>query len=255
MEGAADDSLCLADGQCKKCGCGDQQCGLDPCGSPCGICPPLHTCSEAGACLIDINSCSSQGFAGQASQARLKEGAAGFSFRFESRMAAQPPTDSLILEINTQTPYNGPAQPGTYEAGFASFQQGGFWLYGQLSDSDPAAVRMVPISGEVEVVALSAAGGKFQAVLKGVVMIETTVNAATGQYASIPGGRVWCLDSVAMEADILVIPLVCGSSQTGTKLGEIITNFQLQNCFGEWVDLYQACKNYNAIWLVATAGW
>ena len=255
MEGAPDDSLCLPEGVCTECGCGERTCGPDPCGSPCGTCLDHFACSEAGACQVEPGGCSQEGYVPDSVQAKVKETDSDFVFRLVARREGASGTEFLVLDIDPGKGADAPAGPGTYDVQFKNLSgEGGLRLYG-VTAGDTEPVYMVPVSGEIEIFEFSPAGGEFQAKLHDVVAVESVLVGDTGIPKYQNGGAVWCLDEVIMVADIVVVPAKCGDGPVGTDLHQTIGNFELQNCYGDWVDLYEGCGKHNALWIVATAGW
>ena len=97
------------------------------------------------------------------------------------------------------------------------------------------------------------AGGAFNATLSNVMLREVIVE--DDKLTAVADGRHWCLNNVVLTEEVFVVPQQCGSKPIGTVIGKAIGNFQLQNCNGEWFELYEECGQASALWVVATAGW
>jgi hypothetical protein len=252
MEGALNDDLCLPDQTCTVCGCGEKECGVDACGSPCGQCPSFHTCSVDGLCDLDAASCGATGFAGATQEAKAKGDNAGFSLKYSGTVTKDGAAYTLYLDIDSRNNLGGPTGPGTFKAQFKNFEQGGLWLYAKVL-SDGVESWYTPSFGDIVIQSLDSQGGQFKAVLDKVVLQEVVLDE--GVPVKLPNGQTWCLDGAELVADVFVTPTQCGNKPIGTKLNKAIANFQLQNCNGEWVDLYEDCQQGEALWIVATAGW
>jgi len=254
LEGAPDESLCLPSGLCTECGCGEKLCGLDPCGSTCGTCPGFYMCTEVGTCELDAASCTDKGFIMDSVSAKLKPADDGFSLFFRATHVHGELTKTLLLKVDTRGDMGGPSGPGEYTVHFKDFETGGLWLYATQQKGTDEEVLFAGGSGQIVIESLSAEGGLFKASLDGVVLQEAKV--MDGSVVPLPGGQLWCLDGLTLEAQLAVTPSVCDEGQVGPKLGNTIANFQLRSCAtGEMVDLYEFCGTVEALWIIATAGW
>jgi hypothetical protein len=253
MEGSLNDDLCLADQTCTVCGCAEgQECGTDACGSPCGSCPGGFLCSDSLVCEVDLASCGETGFSGATQGAKMKPSEDGFLFVYNGTTTLNGSDYRLTLEIDNRLGLAGPTGPGEFGAQFKNLDEGGIWLTATVTEAS-VETFLVPSVGKINITSLAASGGSFAATLDQVVLQEATLDE--GVPIKIPNGRTWCLDGASLAADIAVTPAKCGDLPVGTKLGKAIGNFELQNCNGDWVDLYETCQKGEALWLVATAGW
>ena len=252
LEGNLNDGLCLADQTCTPCGCADRTCGEDLCGSPCGTCSTNYLCTEAGACELDPATCDATGLSGSQQAAKLKASEDGFSLLFSATSEQDGISRKLTLEIDNRLGLGGPTGPGEYVAQFKSLNEGGLWLQGTVTEAGTEA-RLTPAQGTINISSLDSSGGVFKAQLIKVVLQEATIQDGTPMKVS--DGMTWCLDGAELATEMAVTPEKCGDLPIGTLLHEAIGNFQLQNCNGDWVDLYDSCQKGEALWVVATAGW
>lgn len=252
LEGAPKPELCLPDGMCTVCGCSDRDCGFDDCGSPCGLCSTHYSCQADGMCALDMEACAFQGFVHGGQTAKLKGEDGGFLFSYKSAQEIEGPFRNLFLRMDTRNDMGGPAAAGEFDAVFKSFDEGGLWLHGEETGEE-GLVAYTPVAGKIVLETFSPDGGPFKARLDGVVLQEATIEE--GEPKPTADGAIWCLDGVVMEADVFVVPDVCGQLAVGKQIGNTIGNFQVQRCDGEWVDLYEYCGSVAALWIVATNGW
>jgi len=256
LEGAMDDSLCSPGGTCAVCGCGDRHCGLDDCGSPCGTCPMHFACNEGFECILERANCQVQGFAAAGQKAKLKQAESGFTFRFEAVAPAGDGQNKLVVEIDSAAFAEAPDGPGVYDVETDNFTEGGLWVYLVPAEAaEMSKLRYIPLGGTITIESLSEAGGQFSATLNEVMLVEAFLEGETMAPIYKQNGQAWCLDGIKLAAEIAVTPLVCNQAASGRDMHDYIANFQLQRCDGEWVDLYEACNNYKAIWIVASSGW
>jgi hypothetical protein len=252
LEGNLDNGLCLADQTCTPCGCGERVCGTDLCGSPCGVCTTNYFCTETGMCELDLATCDRSGLSGEQQVAKLKASEDGFSLFFSATFEEEEVVRKLSLEIDNRLGLGGPTGPGEYKAQFKDFNEGGLWLHATITEGG-VETRLTPSQGTINITSLDAAGGTFKAQLNKVVLQEVIME--DGTPLKVPNGMTWCLDGAELVAEMAVTPAQCGDLPIGTKLHKAIGNFQLQNCNGDWVDLYDSCQQGEALWVVATAGW
>jgi hypothetical protein len=256
---------CNQYGMCDSlCSCTGKTCGDDGCGGSCGECKKGYFCNDQFACEKAPIVCSENGFSGPDQFAKIEKitGEPGFYFYYHHLTSAQYPFDAMVLEMDNRPPLTGPSGPGTYEAPFENMNQGGLWLW-MVTDYTQNGPKqfLAPISGQIVIEQLDAAGGQFKATLKDVTLQEASVNSESGIIGFVDGGLAWCLDNVEMVADIEVTEwgqydkTQCVTNGSGLNLGNNIRDFEIQNCKGEWVTLHEACGKTKATWLVATAGW
>lgn len=252
MEGNLNDDLCLPDQTCTPCGCGDRVCGTDLCGSPCGSCSTNYLCTEVGVCELDLEACDAVGVSQGQQSAKLKTGEDGFIAVYSMFSEHGDTVRKLTLEIDNRLGLGGPTGPGEFAAQFKNFNDGGIWLHASVTE-DGVETMLTPSQGTINIVSLDVSGGTFEAHLNKVVLQEALVDEGTP--IKMPNGMNWCLDGVNLVAELTVTPEKCGTLPIGTLLHKAIGNFQLQNCAGDWVDLYEKCQQNEALWVVATAGW
>ncbi len=252
LEGNLNDDLCLPEQTCTVCGCGDRMCGSDACGSPCGACQPNYLCTETGFCELDVEACDAVGISSGQQSAKLKSSEDGFMVKYSMEYTHGDVVRKLTLELDNRLGLGGPSGPGEYVAQFKNFDAGGMWLYATVTEGGSEIV-LTPSQGKINIVSLDGSGGVFKATLDKVVLQEAFLD--DGTPIKLPDGFNWCLDGVVLEAELAVTPETCGTLPIGNKLNKGIANFQLQNCNGDWVDLYDACQKGEALWVVATAGW
>ena len=252
MEGNLQDDLCLADQTCTPCGCDERVCGPDLCGSPCGECYTNYLCSELGECELDFAACDANGLSSGLQSAKLKSGEDGFLVSYVAVTEHGETQRRLTLVIDNRLGLGGPAGPGEYKAQFKSLNEGGLWLHATVTENG-VETAMTPSQGNINIISLDSSGGTFKALLDKVVLQEAVIDEGTP--IKIPNGVNWCLDGAELVADLAVTPTKCGDLPIGTLMYKAIGNFQLQNCNGDWVDLYEKCQQNEALWVVATAGW
>ncbi len=255
MEGAVKDDLCLADNTCTPCGCGEQECGIDLCGSPCGTCPGSWVCNDQFKCEPPPVNCDFTGFHGVDDYAKAnKDSVGGFTFHYQGISQETMPFDVLVVDMDTGA--GGPTGPGLYDLAYQSFDQGGLYVYilkgwnGNGYDD-----LYVPTEGTLEIKSLSKDGGQFQATLHKGILEQAKFNGDTNAPDFVAHGKIWCLDNVSIDTELLVTQEYCVEGGTGPSIGDNIANFKLQRCDGQWVDLHDSCEAYKAIWIVGTAGW
>jgi hypothetical protein len=255
MEGAVNDDLCLDDGTCTPCGCGEQECGQDLCGSPCGNCPGFWVCNDLNTCEPPPVNCDFNGFHSVDDYAKaFPDATGGFNMFYRGLSQATPPFNVLRIEIDTAL--GGPPGPGTYDLAYDSFATNGLVTYvlNDWADGGYAGLY-VPTAGTIEITSLSGDGGKFKAILHDAVLEEASYNGDTLAADFVPHGKIFCLDNIAIDSDLLVTEPFCVETGTGFSIGDNIANFKLQRCDGEWIDLHDSCEVYKSIWIVGTAGW
>jgi hypothetical protein len=252
MEGNLNDDLCLPDQTCTACGCGDRVCGTDLCGSPCGACSTNYLCTEVGACELDLATCDANGISNGQQSAKMKSSEDGFMVAYSAITEHGDVMRKLTLEIDNRLGLGGPTGPGEYMAQFKSLNDGGLWLHASVTENG-TEIMLTPSQGTINIISLDSSGGTFEATLDKVVLQEVFIE--DGTVIKMPNGMNWCLDGAKLVAEMAVTPEKCGDLPIGTLLNKAIGNFQLQNCNGDWMDLYDACQKNEALWVVATAGW
>ena len=268
------------DGECGVCsegtGCVDGQCvDNDPCATPCAAteCGWIDVCNcgvcDAGLVCLDgvcdaPMACDLRDFEPVRTDVRMTPtSAGGFTLYVQALAGSAAPFDLLVMELDTAK--GGITAPGDVDAAFTSFQAHGAWLYA-LQGWQGGSVRgwpgggygklMVPARGRIEISALSAdEGGRFTATLHAIQLVEATVDSETGAVTPVPQGQTWCLDDMVLDGEITHPNPACGFAGNGTHLGDIIEDFSLVNCYGQWINLHDRCQATEALWLVATAGW
>jgi hypothetical protein len=252
MEGNLNDDLCLPDQNCTACGCGDRVCGTDLCGSPCGSCLTNHLCTDVGACELDLAACDAIGISDGQQTAKMKSSEDGFMVAYSMVNEHGDVMRKLTLEIDNRLGLGGPTGPGEYPVQFKNLNDGGLWLYATVTENG-IETTLTPSQGTINIISLDSSGGTFEATLDKVVLQEAIIE--DGTPIKMPNGLNWCLDGAKLMTEMAVTPEKCGDLPIGTLLNKAIGNFQLQNCNGDWMDLYDACQKNEALWVVATAGW
>ncbi len=255
MEGALNDDLCLEDGTCTPCGCGDQECGVDLCGSPCGTCAGDWICNDQNLCEAPPIPCDFKGFHAVEEYAKLKnEATGGFTLHYQGMNKAAAPFDVIVMDLDTAA--GGPTGPGIYDVTYDNFHTGGIYLYVLKNWNGQSYEDLyVPTAGTIEITALSPEGGNLEAILHDVVMEQAKYNGDTDAPDFVQHGKIWCVDNVKMLTDLNVTKQYCVAEGTGYGLGDNIGDFQLQRCDGQWGSLHSFCEQKKAVWIVATAGW
>jgi hypothetical protein len=292
VEGGEDTTPCVpacAGFECGPDGCGGE-CGAceggfvcsagmcvdpDPCGTLCAAteCGWLDACDCGGCdggqvCLDHVcdapMQCDQKGYAEVRTEARIKANdAGGFSLYVQSLAGTAAPFDLIVVEMDTAK--GGATAPGDVDAAFTSFQSHDAWVYilkgwqgGSLKGWAGGGYEtlLVPSRGRVEISDLTTTpGGRFTATLHAIQFVEATVDAASGAVTPVAGGATWCLDDVELDVEPTHSSSACGVAGNGSGLGDIIEDFSLVNCYGQWINLHDRCQDSEALWLVATAGW
>ena len=257
LEGALDNSLCMADFTCKSCGCAGKECGFDDCGSPCGTCAGNATCQANNMCdapELPPQDCDQSGFPLLEQQAKANKTPTGFNMHYQTINKTELPFDALVLDVDTAA--GGPSGPGSFDATYTSLQQGGLYLYMLKGwNGQGYSTIMVPTEGTIKIVSLNAEGGQFTVQLQGVVLQDANFDQNSMNVTVNPNGQTWCLDGIEFNTELIVNQAECVESGTGYNIGDQVKNFQLQNCNGDWVNLHDVCGMSKAIWIVAVAGW
>ncbi len=272
--------------------CGTNVCGPDGCGGECGACGASFVCAGgqcvepppdcdvlcagtecgwqevcncgacgdglqciAGTCQESMN-CDKQGFTQIVSQAKLDlHPNGGFYMHFQTINQETTPFDVIVIELETDA--GGPTGPGVVDAAYGGFNEHGIWLYILKGwNGNGYDKLLVPTKGQLNITSLSTeVGGNFTATLEGIELVEATYNQTDYSVTPVAHGDTWCLNGVLLDTPATQTLPNCVAEGTGQLLGDNIAEFQLQNCYGEWVNLHDSCKQTKAMWFVATAGW
>jgi hypothetical protein len=292
VEGGEDTKACVP--SCEGFDCGPDGCGgecgaceggfvcdagfcvdPDPCGTICAgtECGWVDTCDCGGCgggqvCLDGVcdapMQCDQKGYEIVRTEARLESnGAGGSSLYFQALAGTAAPFDLIVIEVDTAK--GGATAPGDVDAAYTAFQSHGAWVY-ILKGWQGGSVKgwkgggysklLVPARGRVEISALTATpGDRFTATLHAIQFVEATVDGASGAVTPLPEGETWCLDGIVLDAEPAHPNSECGLTSNGAQLGDVIEDFSLVNCYGQWINLHDRCHKSEALWLVATAGW
>jgi hypothetical protein len=246
-QGAVDASLCKADGTCvdETCvpACTGKACGDDGCGGSCGGCFDYQQCTD-GQCVGDPP-CGTTGIVAALQSTTLEDAGGGNKvFVHREYNATSSPIDVFGIEDYPFAPYNGPTAPGVYDLAGQNYEDCGLCVVGSTGCTDSACdKRFFMKSGTLEIIEYGGAGGKFKAVLNG-VLEEVTIDANTFHSTPVPGGQTWCFTDHVID-ETIVAP---------AQLGESIGDFTLQNCYGEPLQ-FSSLASSRAIWLTVVAGW
>ena len=246
-QGAVDAGLCRADGTCidPNCvpACAGKQCGDDGCGNACGTCADYQVCTD-GQCVGDPP-CGANGLDAALQTTTLEDAGGGNKvFVHREYSSTSTPVDVFGVEIYPFAPYNGPTVPGVYDLSGQNYEDCGLCLVASTGCSDSACdKRFFMKSGTLEVVEYGGAGGRFKAVLNG-VLEEVTINSDTFHSSPVVGGQTWCFTDHVIDEPI-VAP---------AQLTETVGDFTLTNCYGEPLQFASLSPN-RAIWLTVVAGW
>jgi|GEM_PF-3047903 len=246
-QGAVDDGLCRVDGTCvdPTCvpACAGKSCGPDGCDGACGACADYQQCTD-GQCVGEPP-CGADGFTAAMQQTSLEDAGNGNKvFVHREYSSSSVPTDVLSIEDYLFAPYNGPTAPGVYDLGGQNYKDCALCVVASAGCSGSSCDRrFFQKSGTLEILEYGGAGGRFRAVLNA-VLEEVTIDGTSYESKPVPGGSTWCLKSHTID-EVIVAP---------AQLGEAVSDFTLNNCYGEPLK-FSSLKNNRAIWLTVVAGW
>jgi len=109
-----------------------------------------------------------------------------------------------VLELSSYfADFGGPTQPGSYSFADSNYATCGLCLLA-FEDCDSWGCRKVfyADAGELNIVDLGQAGGKFSGNIHQVVLHEVTIDAETYVSTHVPDGKSWCIEDYAFDVTI-----------------------------------------------------
>ncbi len=166
--------------------------------------------------------------------------------RYQALDGNMNPFAAVIIEIRDA---GGAVGPGAYDLTGTNYEDCQVCVTG-LRECDPQeGCRKVfyPRAGTVVIDALEEVGGRFVATLHGLELEQVTIDRATRRSTPVARGDRWCNPEQTIDQEVLPRP---------ARLGEIVTDFRLQNCASErMVSLHRHAANALGVWIIASAGW
>lgn len=203
----------------------------------------------------NMDYCDSIGFSGSEETAILDT--YHQTMRYELKTSGTEPFDALRIESYQNSAYNGPTGPGSYPLEGLNYSDCGLCVLAYSGCSGGTCDKtFFAYSGLVEIDSLGAPGTPFKGRLVNVSLFEVTID---DQWVSTPvaDGDIWCADGYDFDIplDQKMAEAVCVADGNGALMGDNISNYSLQNCNGDWVDLHSMCGQAKAVWMQMVAGW
>lgn len=246
-----------------KCGCGDAVCGFDLCGNACGTCGEAGKALCSGGQCVDSSSCSAEliGFQPTAEAAYNRTTAGKTVLIYgASTGSGTPPFEKVVVELDHRKFFaDGLALAGVYDLAGQDPNDCGMCVRGySLCNQDDCFNKFVVEEGQVELIAPGEPGGAFTGRFRGLKLKEMLIDKSTGKFKPHPNAKTFCMGDFPFDIEVPEIKEAegtCVEQGTGIDLNDNIGDFTLTNCLGEEVNLHTRCGLYNAVWIVATAGW
>lgn len=252
-------------------GCGDDATSAPTGSNPCGACPAEHYCSY-GRCIEDpgLNAgeaaeCDYYGFSSTFDAAFARQAGGAVRTRFvTSNAPTEPPYDrpfdKLVFEIVHDRFFTeGPPGPGTFPLTGTEAVGSPLFLRGHAFCNDyDCANTFIVERGELELSEPGLPGGRLEAVLRDLRLVQVRIDPQTGAIIPFNKGKVWCMGDHRVASDVPALSTAegtCVAGGTGQNIGDNIRDFTLVNCYGEEVDVHERCGSSKALWIVASAGW
>ncbi len=243
------------------CSCGGDRCGETSCGTSCGTCREGTFCGDGACVALEGDACDEMGLGATVATAVPRMAAGSLRVRYAiANIGAEPPFDRLVLELNHGLLWAGVA-PGPVSRPLpgAEVSGGPVFLRGQTFCNDvDCGFTWAPVAGTLELEAPGLPEARLVGALRGLVLRQVRIDAATGDILTFTNARTWCVGDLHLDIPVPALPVAVGScvaEGTGRNLGENIRDMTLTNCDGQAVDLHDRCGHHKATWIVASAGW
>jgi hypothetical protein len=195
---------------------------------------------------------------------------------YSGATSANPPADSISIEIYQSAEFGGPTTPGTYNVDGANYSDCGLCvrIYKNISQGGAAPEKeFFADKGSVTITSIGD-DGRVTGTFNNLELKEVTIDSNTWVSTPVPGGETWCMSNVPFDAEVKTgggtvtpgeLPVAdasvtqasCVPEGNGHWVNNNVADFTLTNCNGDPVSLHSmGCDGETkAIYIVSTAGW